>query len=369
MKPVALLSIFIAWLLSTSGAQGQGVRGFAAAGRSSTASAPSGASVSPSPQRATGFVGSPSAPSGTPVSPSPQRATGFVGSPIAPAPSSLPQRQNFPSHTIAPQFHRGGDVFVPPPHFRRSPRFFLGVTPRHPHRHWFFRRHPGVVFIDVAPFVDSTTVITQVAPGVLRADRRLVEESPGDGRTRGPGQLAPFDPTPQEVVERMLALAAVKKGDVIYDLGSGDGRILVTAAKKYGVHGVGFEIDAGLVKLARENARKQGVEKLVEIRQQDFLTADLSPASVVTLYLSQDGNLAVRQQLMHHLKPGARVISYTFDMAEWQPKISESYRDAAGDTHLLHLWQIAEPMVFSDNTAQFLRPQPSRDGPLIIDVQ
>lgn len=345
MKP-ALLSIFIALLLSTSGAQGQGFRGFAGAGRSSTASAPSGA----------------------PVSPSPQRATGFVGSPIAPAPSSLSQRQNFPSHTVAPQFHRGGGVFHPPPSFGRPPQFFLGLAPRHPHRHWFFRRHPGVVFIDAFP-IAGPTVITQVAPGVLRADRRLVEESPGDGRTRGPGQLAPFDPTPQEVVERMLALAAVKKGDVIYDLGSGDGRILVTAAKKYGVHGVGFEIDAGLVKLARENARKQGVEKLVEIRQQDFLTADLSPASVVTLYLSQDGNLAVRQQLMHQLKPGARVISYTFDMAEWQPKISESYRDAAGDTHLLHLWQIGEPMVFSDNTAQILRPQPLRDGPLIIDVQ
>jgi len=346
MKPVACLSIFLGLLVSASGAQGQGFRGMAGAGRSGTAVAPSG----------------------VPIGAAPQRATGFVGSPMAPAPSSLSQRQNFPSQPIAPQFHRGGGVFLPPPRFVRPPQFFLGITPFHPHRHWFFRRHPSLVFIDAFPFA-GPTVITQVAPGVIRADRRLVEESPGDARTRGPGQLAPFDPTPQEVVERMLALAAVKKGDVIYDLGSGDGRILIAAAKIYGVRGVGFEIDAGLVKLARENARKQGVEKLVEIRQEDFLTADLWPASVVTLYLSQDGNLAVRQQLMQQLKPGARVVSYTFDMAEWQPKISESYRDAAGDTHVLHLWQIGEPMVFSDNTARTLQPQPTRDGPLIIDVQ
>ena len=101
----------------------------------------------------------------------------------------------------------------------------------------------------------------------------------------------------------------------------------IAAAKKYGVRGVGFEIDPGLVKLARENARREGVEKLVEIREQDFLTANLSPASVVTLYLSYDGNLAVRPQLLQQLKPGARVVSYVFDMGDWQPKIAETYCD------------------------------------------
>jgi SAM-dependent methyltransferase len=225
-----------------------------------------------------------------------------------------------------------------------------------------------VIFID-SPFTWGPTVITQVAPGVVQAERRYFDGSPGDTRLRVPGQLAPFDPTPQEVVERMLALAAVKRSDVIYDLGSGDGRILITAAKRYGVRGVGFEIDPGLVKLARENARKEGVEKLVEIRQQDFLTADLSPASVVTLYLSYEGNLAVRPQLMRQLKPGARVVSYAFDMAEWQPKIAESYRDAGGDSHQLYLWDIGEPMVFSDNPPQISQQQPTREGPLIIDVQ
>jgi SAM-dependent methyltransferase len=181
--------------------------------------------------------------------------------------------------------------------------------------------------------------------------------------------VAPFDPAPQEVVQRMLTLAGVKKGDVVYDLGSGDGRILIAAAKKYGVRGVGFEIDPGLVKLARENARREGVEKLVEIREQDFLTADLSPASVVTLYLSYDGNLAVRPQLLQQLKPGARVVSYVFDMGDWQPKIAETYRDGAGDSHPLYLWRIGEPMVFSDNSPQILQPQPNRDGSLIIEVK
>jgi tRNA A58 N-methylase Trm61 len=147
----------------------------------------------------------------------------------------------------------------------------------------------------------------------------------------------------------MLTLAGVRSGDLVYDLGSGDGRVAVRAAKKYGVRAVGFEIDAGLVKLARENIRKEGVEHLVEIRQQDFLTADLSPASVVTLYLSYDGNLSVRPQLMSQLKPGARVVSYTFDMGDWQSKIAQSYRDTTGNLHMMYLWEIGGAMVFSDS--------------------
>ncbi len=142
----------------------------------------------------------------------------------------------------------------------------------------------------------------------------------------------------------MLALAGVKKDDLVYDLGSGDGRIVIAVAKKYGARAVGIEIDPGLVKLARENVRKEGVENLVEIRQQDFMTADLSLATVVTLYLTQDGNLALRPKLMGELRPGARVVSYTFDMGDWQPKIMENYRDAANDMHTLYLWNISSPL-------------------------
>jgi precorrin-6B methylase 2 len=234
-------------------------------------------------------------------------------------------------------------VFVTPvapfsPHFR--PPF---VTP-------FFPRRSRIVVIDV-PGVIDTTVVTQAAPGLTYIDQASV----GVGQQPIPGRLslrvAPFDPTPQPVVERMLTLAEIKKGDVVYDLGSGDGRVVIAAAKKFGVKAVGFEIDPGLVKLARENARKEGVEKLVQFRQQDFMTADLSPASVVTLYLSNDGNLALKPALMSQLKPGARIVSYGFDMGDWAPKIMEAYRDAAGDSHLLYLWQIAEPIASSDHSS------------------
>ncbi len=206
------------------------------------------------------------------------------------------------------------------------------------------------MIIDVPYFVDSNVVTTQYVPGDGWIGTPLAENYSTDGFGRAPGQLAPFDPTPQEVVDRMLALAAVKKGDVVYDLGAGDGRVVITAAKKYGVKAVGFEIDPGLVKLARENVRKQGVEKLVQIRQEDFMNADLSPASVVTLYLSYDGNLTLRPKLMRALKPNARVVSYTFDMGDWQPKIAESYRDAGGNIHMLYLWRMADPLAFTNMT-------------------
>jgi ribosomal protein L11 methylase PrmA len=152
-------------------------------------------------------------------------------------------------------------------------------------------------------------------------------------------------------VERILILAGIAKGDVVYDLGSGDGRLVIAAAKLHGVKAVGFEIDAGLVKLARENARREGVENLVEIRQQDLMAADVSAASVVTLYLSSDGNLAVRPKLMRELRPGARIVSYAFDMGDWAPKITEAYRDAAGDSHLLYVWEVSQPMASSDSSS------------------
>jgi precorrin-6B methylase 2 len=223
------------------------------------------------------------------------------------------------------------------------------------HHGHHFHRFPQFVVIDVPYFVGSNVVTTEYVPGNGWIGTPLTENYSTDGLARGPGQLAPFDPTPQEVVERMLALAGVKKGDVLYDLGAGDGRVVVTAAKKYGVKAVGYEIDPGLVKLARENARKQGVEKLVQIRQEDFMNADLSPATVVTLYLSYDGNLALRSKLIRELKPSARVVSYTFDMGDWQPKIAESYRDAGGDMHMIYLWRMADPLAFTNMTVTEVR--------------
>jgi precorrin-6B methylase 2 len=239
-------------------------------------------------------------------------------------------------------------AFIPAPRFHSHAPVPVFVAPVAPYRVFHppvFHRHPGIVIIDV-PYVSEGTVITQIAPGVVREERRIAEIPPDRARTRTAGQLAPFDPTPAEIVGRMLALANLRADDLLYDLGAGDGRVAIAAAKKFGVRAVGYEIDAGLVKLARENVKKHGVEHLVEIRQQDFLDADLTQASVVTLYLSYDGNLALRSKLMNELKPGARVVSYTFDMAEWQAKIAEHYRDGAGNTHMIYLWQIGEPLAF-----------------------
>jgi SAM-dependent methyltransferase len=127
-----------------------------------------------------------------------------------------------------------------------------------------------------------------------------------------------FVPTPQPVVDKMLQMAEVKKGDVVYDLGCGDGRIVVTAAKKYGVRAIGFDIDPQRVKEALENVRTNNVEHLVTIRQADIFTLDLTPASVVTLYLLPELNVRLMPQLSK-LKPGSRIVSHDFDMRGAKP--------------------------------------------------
>ncbi len=131
-------------------------------------------------------------------------------------------------------------------------------------------------------------------------------------------KIVPYVPSPEYVVDKMIELAGVKKGDVVYDLGSGDGRIVIAAAKK-GAKAVGFEIDPDLVGESRANIQKAGVQESAEIRNQDILTVDLSPASVVTMYLLPDVNLKLRPNLLSQLKPGSRIVSHSFDMGDWKP--------------------------------------------------
>jgi len=145
-------------------------------------------------------------------------------------------------------------------------------------------------------------------------------------------KIVPFVPTPQEVVDKMIELGGVKKGDTVYDLGSGDGRIVITAAKK-GARAVGFEIDGDLLKESRENIQKAGVQNSAEIRQQDILTVDLSPASVVTMYLLPDVNLKLRPNVLSQMKPGSRVVSHAFDMGDWKPDKTERV-----DGRTIYLW-------------------------------
>jgi SAM-dependent methyltransferase len=154
--------------------------------------------------------------------------------------------------------------------------------------------------------------------------------------------IAPYVPTPKEVVDRMLQLAEVRDGDVVYDLGSGDGRIVITAAGRYGVKAVGFEIDPSLVKTSRNNIKEAGLEHLVEIREEDIRTVDLSPASVLTLYLYPAANLRLRDTIMRQLKPGSRVVSHQFTMGTWKPDRIDQITDSTGILRTLYLWRIAK---------------------------
>jgi SAM-dependent methyltransferase len=155
--------------------------------------------------------------------------------------------------------------------------------------------------------------------------------------------IAPFVPTPPEVVDRMLDLAEIKNGDLLYDLGSGDGRIVIAAARRYGIKAVGFEIDAGLVKEARGAIKEAGLADLAEIQEQDVRMVDLSPATVVTMYLYPAANLRLRSTIMRQLKPGSRVISHDFGMGSWEPDHVERLTDSMGLVRTIYLWRIRAP--------------------------
>jgi cyclopropane fatty-acyl-phospholipid synthase-like methyltransferase len=156
----------------------------------------------------------------------------------------------------------------------------------------------------------------------------------------------PFVPTPIDVVDKMLELAEIKKGDVLYDLGSGDGRIVIRAAKKYGVRAVGIEMDQYLLKKARQDAKAAGVGHLVEFRAEDALQTDLARATVVTLYMLPWFNEKIKPNLKKDLKPGARIVAHDFSIEGWQPdkteKLSNPEKKAGGYVHYhtLYLWRI-----------------------------
>jgi SAM-dependent methyltransferase len=150
--------------------------------------------------------------------------------------------------------------------------------------------------------------------------------------------LAPFVPTPQDVVDRMLILGNVKDTDVLYDLGCGDGRIVITAANKYGARALGVDLEPYRVAEAKANAKAACVEGLVTIKLQDALTLDVSPATVVTLYLVEWSTQKLKQMLTSQLKQGARIVSHNYGMGEWEPARVESFTDSTGKMHTLYLW-------------------------------
>jgi SAM-dependent methyltransferase len=150
----------------------------------------------------------------------------------------------------------------------------------------------------------------------------------------------PYVPTTDEAVKAMLKLADVTKKDTVYDLGCGDGRIVIAAAKEYGAHGVGIDINPERIQEAEGNAKKAGVEKLVRFEESDLFDADIHQATVVTLFLLERVNLKLRPKLLKDLKPGTRIVSNTFGMGDWKPERELTVGDPSEESlsHRLYLW-------------------------------
>jgi trans-aconitate methyltransferase len=148
----------------------------------------------------------------------------------------------------------------------------------------------------------------------------------------------PYVPTHEKVVAEMLKVAKVGKNDVLYDLGSGDGRIPITAAKRFGTRGVGFDIDPARITEARANAVKAGVADKVKFVQQDLFEADIREATVVTLYLLPDINLRLRPKLLSDLKPGTRIVSHNYDMGDWKPLQTITVK--VPEEHTVYYWVV-----------------------------
>ncbi len=206
--------------------------------------------------------------------------------------------------------------------------------------------------------VTGTLAFAAAVTGVLSlANRPVIEAGPQDAtqlsalRTvpsvsahpsafgQAGQSLAPYVPTPQEVVDRMLELAEVTADDVVYDLGSGDGRIPITAAKTYGARGVGVDFDPERIAEANANARRAGVTDRVTFILGDAMATDVSDATVVTLYLLSSSNLKLRPILTSQLEAGARIVSHAFSMGDWQADTVETFNDARGNLRTLYLWR------------------------------
>lgn len=191
---------------------------------------------------------------------------------------------------------------------------------------------PKLSTISFSPFrAAALTALMVAAPAAYPQQNQIF-----DSRV-----LAPFVPTPERVVERMLEIAETSKDDIVYDLGSGDGRILFTAAEKFKAKAVGIEINRTLVETARAEAKMLGLEDRVEVRQANLLEADLSGATVVTVYLLSSSNEQLRPKLERELAEGSRVVSHDFQFRGWTPVDMVEVEDASRG-HRIYLYRIGE---------------------------
>jgi len=178
-----------------------------------------------------------------------------------------------------------------------------------------------------------------VGLAMLPALLLVVPAVPADDKKKEKEPDVIYVPTPQPVVDKMLELAEVKKDDVVYDLGCGDGRIVVTAAKKFGCKAVGFDIDPERIKDSLKNVKDNNVGDMVEIKKQDIFELDLSKANVITLYLLPELNVKLIPQL-EKMKPGSRIVSHDFDMRGVKPKkvVTVKSDGDSGREHTVYLW-------------------------------
>ena len=182
------------------------------------------------------------------------------------------------------------------------------------------------------PMATSATLGNPATSGAQTA------QAPPAKRPDAP-QLAPYVPTPQDVVDRMLSFAGVTKDDYVIDLGCGDGRIPVTAAKTYGARGLGVDIDPVRIAEANANAKAAKVEHLVTFKLQDALKTDVSTATVVTTYLLSASNLRLRPILTKQMKPGTKLLAHNFSFGDWTPEKTDTFKDADGRTRTIYMYR------------------------------
>lgn len=194
---------------------------------------------------------------------------------------------------------------------------------------------PRSAVISSAPPVANAPALKLAAQTASTPARRISRNK--KRRLRKPDVI--YYPTPPETVAEMLRLAQIKKGDVLYDLGSGDGRIPIAAAEQFGIRAVGIEIDPKLITQSEENARLANVAPLVRFRNEDMFHIDISEATVVTLYLSEKLNVLLRPKLLRELRPGSRILSHDFRMGDWKPE--QSVRVPWGKLYrTVYLWTV-----------------------------
>lgn len=211
---------------------------------------------------------------------------------------------------------------------------------------WLGGLHAGVVFATLLASgctAQRTPTASRQNPEPTASDANLARPQPSP-----PGiffltekQLpeVPFVTTPETVVAEMLRMADVKKDDVLYDLGCGDGRIVVTAAREFGTRGVGIDVNPERIKESTERAREAGVSDRVKFVEEDIFAADLREASVVTMYLLPDVNLRLRPKLLSELKPGTRIVSHNYGMGDWKPEKVRQVRSPRG-AHTIFYWVV-----------------------------